>query len=102
MRQPKRRSSPLKLLGLVGVIAFLVYVNKTVEPLSPTLFLASPTPTTSPETFISEAEILAGEGKYSQALQAYSKAILADPHNPANYIASARLNIYGGEFEKAV
>ncbi len=102
MRQPKRRSSPFKLLVLVGVIAFLVYINKTVEPLSPTLFLASPTPTTSPETFISEAETLAAEGKYSQALLAYSKAILADPQNPANYIASARLNIYNGEYEKAI
>ena len=93
MRQPKRRSSPLKLLFLVGVVAFLVYVNRTVEPLSSTLFLASPTPTTSPETFITEAETLASDGKYAQALQAYSKAILADPQNPANYIASARLNI---------
>ena len=102
MRQPKRRSSPLKLLVLVGIIAFLVYVNKTVEPLSPSIFLASPTPTISPETFITEAENLANEGKYSQALQAYSKAILADPQNPANYIASARLNIYSGEYEKAI
>ena len=102
MRQPKRRSSPLKLLFLVGVIGFLVYVNKTVEPLSSTLFLASPTPTTSPETFITEAETLANDGKYAQALQAYSRAIIADPQNPANYIASARLNIYGGEFEKAI
>ncbi|MCJ7519175.1 MAG: tetratricopeptide repeat protein [Anaerolineaceae bacterium] len=102
MRQPKRRSSPLKLLFLVGIIGFLVYVNKIVEPLSPSLFLASPTPTTSPETFITEAETLANAGKYSQALQAYNKAILADPQNPANYIASARLYIYSGEFEKAI
>lgn len=102
MRQPKRRSSPLKLLVLVGIIAFLVYVNKIVEPLSPSLFLASPTPTISPETFITEAETLANDGKYSQALQAYSKAILADPQNPANYIASARLNTYSGDYEKAI
>jgi tetratricopeptide (TPR) repeat protein len=102
MRQPKRRSSPFKLIALVGVVAFLVYVNRTVEPLSPTLFMASPTPTTSPETFITEAETLASEGKYSQSLAAYSKAILADPQNPANYIASARLNIYTGKFDKAV
>jgi tetratricopeptide (TPR) repeat protein len=102
MRQPKRRSSPLKLLFLVGIIGFLVYVNKTIEPLSPTLFLASPTPTTSAEIFVTEAENLANSGKYSQALMAYSKAILADPQNPANYIATARLYIYSGEFEKAI
>lgn len=102
MRQPRRRSSPLKLIALVGVIAFLIYINKIVEPLSPTLFLASPTPTISPETFITEAETLAAEGKYAQALLAYNKAILADPQNPSNYIASARFNIYSGAFDKAI
>lgn len=102
MRQPRRRPSPLKFLILIAVIAFLVYVNVTVEPLSPSLFLASPTPTISPEMFIAEAEQLADEGKYSQALQAYSKAVIADPQNPSNYIASARLNIYSGDYEKAV
>lgn len=102
MRQPQRRSSPLKILILVAVVAFLVYVNITVEPLSPTIFLASPTPTISPETFITEAEEYANEGKYVQALQAYDRAIMADPQNPANYVAAARLNIYRGEFEEAV
>ena len=53
MRQP-RRSNPFKYLVLVGIIAFLVYVNVTVEPLSPTLFVATPTPTVSPEMFISQ------------------------------------------------
>lgn len=102
MRQPRRRSSPLKYIFLIVVIAFLVYVNITVEPLSPTLFLASPTPTIAPEMFIAEAEQLAGEGKYSQALQAYSQAIIADPQNPANYISSARLNIYSGDYLEAI
>jgi len=102
MRQPRRRSSPLKLLFLAAVVAFLVYVNITVEPLSATIFLASPTPTISPETFVAAAEELADEGKYGQALQAYDRAIRADPQNPANYIAAARLNIYRGEYEAAV
>lgn len=102
MRQPKRRSSPLKYLILLGIIAFLVYINISVEPLSPTLFLASPTPTISPEMFIAEAEQLANEGKFSQAILAYNKAVIADPQNPANYIALARLNIYSGDYDKAV
>ncbi|MCD6356824.1 MAG: hypothetical protein J7L66_06005, partial [Anaerolineaceae bacterium] len=69
MRQPKRRFSLLKTLILIAVAAFLVYVNVTIEPLTPTLFLPSPTPTISPETYVVEAQGLAAQGKYSQALQ---------------------------------
>lgn len=75
MRQPRRRSSFFKILLLVIVVAFLVYVNITIEPLTPTLFLPSPTPTISPETFVAEAEELASQGKYLLALQAYDKLL---------------------------
>ena len=101
MRQPKRRS-PLKILILIVVVAFLMYVNITIEPLTPTLFLPSPTPTISPETYVAEAEELAAQGKYSQALQAYDQAILSAPQDPSNYIASARLNMYAGDYDKAI
>lgn len=102
MRQPRRRSSPLKIIMLMAVIALLVYANIAVEPLSDTLFLPSPTPTTSPETFIAQAESLVSEGKYAEALQEYERAIMADPQNPAFYIAAARLHIYRGEYEEAI
>lgn len=102
MRQPRNRRSPLKILILVIVAAFLVYVNITVEPLSSTLFLPSPTPTTSPEMFVAEAEQYASEGKYSLALQAYDRAISSSPQDPSNYIAAARLNLYSGNYDAAI
>ncbi len=102
MRQPRRYTNIGRLLLLVIVAAFLVYVNKVVEPLSPNLFVASPTPTISPETFLALAESLAVQGKYSQALLEYQKAIQADPKNPAFYIAVARLNIFSGDYSQAV
>jgi len=102
MRQPRNRRSPLKIFILAIVVAFLVYVNITVEPLSPTLFMPSPTPTTSPEMFIAEAEQFASEGKYSLALQAYDRAIKSSPQDPKNYIAAARLNLYAGNYEAAI
>jgi tetratricopeptide (TPR) repeat protein len=102
MRQPRRYTNIWRLLLLVIVAVFLIYVNKVVEPLSPNLFVSSPTPTTSPETFISQAESLAVQGKYSQALIEYQKAIQSDPKNPAYYIAIARLNIFSGDYAQAV
>jgi len=102
MRQKRRRTSPLKIILMIGVIAFLVYVNRTIEPLSPNLFLPSPTPTVSADVFLAEAEKLAEDGKYNQALANYRSAIQADPQNPALYIATARLYAYSGRYEEAV
>lgn len=102
MRQSRRRTNPFKILFLLAIAAFLVYVNLTVEPLSPTLFVASPTPTTSAETYLTQAENLASQGKYSLALAEYQKAIMADPQNAALYLAAAKLNIYSGDYEKAI
>jgi len=102
MRQPRRYTNIWRLLLLVLVAAFLIYVNNVVQPLSPNLFVASPTPTTAPETFLSQAESLATQGKYSQALLEYQKAIQSDPKNPAYYIAITRLNIFSGDYATAV
>ena len=102
MRQPRNRRSPLKILILVIVVAFLVYVNITIEPLSPSLFLPSPTPTISPEMYVAEAEQYASEGKYSLALQAYDRAIKSSPQDPTNYIAASKLNLYAGDYEAAI
>jgi len=102
MRQPRRYTNFWRLLVLICIAAFLFYVNRVVEPLSPNLFLPSPTPTTSPEDFVSQAEALAVQGKYTQALQQYQQALRADPRNPDYYIAMARLNIFSGNYADAV
>ncbi len=102
MRRKNRRSNPLRILILIVIIGLLVYIDRKVEPFSPYIFLPSPTPTISAETFITEAQNYAVEGKYSQALLAYDKAIKADPQNPSNYIASAMINLYRGDYEASL
>lgn len=102
MRQPPRRFSALRILFLAGVVGFLVYINSRIVPLSPDIFLPTQTATVSPELFISQAEALAMEGKFSQAALAYEKAIQADPKNPAVYLSAARLYIYTGKYELAL
>jgi len=102
MNQPHSFTNLWRLLLLVVVAAFLIYVNQVVEPLSPSLFLPSPTPTTLPESFITNAESLVTQGKYSQAIAEYQKAIQSDPKDPANYISMASLYIYNGNYSQAV
>jgi len=101
MRQKNRRSNPFRILILLIVIGLLIYIDRKVEPFSPYTFLPSPTPTLSPDIFITEAQNYVVEGKYTQALSAYAQAIKADPQNPSNYIASAMINLFRGDYETA-
>lgn len=102
MRRKKRRSNPFRILILLIIIGLLIYIDQKVEPFSPYIFLPSPTPTLSPDRFITEAQNYAVEGKYTLALQSYDQAIAADPQDASNYIASAMINVYRGDYEAAL
>ena len=88
-------------LLVIAIIAML-YVDQVVVPETGPLFVPTPTPTRSPESFLSQAEDAYRAGKIAQAIQAYKDAILADPVNPSSYVALARLQVYAGDYEDAV
>lgn len=97
-----RRSSPLRVILLVVAVGAMVYINQVVVPATPPLFVPTSTPTRAPESFVSEAESLQAQGKLSPAIQAYAQAVQADPKNPANFIALARLQAYIGNYDDAL
>ena len=97
----KRRSSPWRIALLVALIGIFLYLNQVVVPATPPLFIPTPTPTRSPESFVNEAGQLYSEGKLSQAITSYKQAIASDPNNPSNYLDLARLQIWLGEYEDA-
>jgi tetratricopeptide (TPR) repeat protein len=101
-RRPRKRSSPWRILLLVILIGIALYFNQVVVPATPPLFMATPTPTRSPESFVNEAEEFYQEGKLAQAIDAYQQAIIADPNNPTLYITLARIQIFAGEYEDAL
>ena len=101
-RKRRKRSSPLRVLILVVLIAGVIYVNRVVIPNTPPLFVPTPTPTRSPESFVNQAQDLFKEGKLSQAIDAYEDAILSDPENASNYVELARLEILVGRYEEAL
>jgi tetratricopeptide (TPR) repeat protein len=98
----KRRSSPWRIFLLLGLIGVFLYLNQVVVPATPPFFIPTPTPTTSPEAFVNEAEQLYKDGKLTQAIQAYQQGILADPNNPAIYVALARLQVFAGDYDAAI
>lgn len=77
-------------------------MSQVVVPATPPLFISTPTPTTSPESFVNQAQQYYQEGKFNQAMDAYMQAISSDPGNPSNYVALARLNVLTGDYEGAI
>ena len=101
-KRPKKRSSPWRILLLLGLIGILLYLNQVVVPATPPLFIPTATPTRSPESFLNEAEQYFTQGKLPQSIASYKQAIVADPNNPAIYVALARAQAFSGDFEEAI
>lgn len=102
MTRRTRRPSVWKITLLVALIGVALYVNQIVVPATPPLFMPTVTPTRSPESFANQAEEAFRTGKINQAIQAYKDAVYADPANPSNYIALARLQVFAGQLDEAV
>lgn len=102
MNRRRRRSNPFFIGLLVVLIAGFVYVDRVIVPTTPPLFVATPTPTRNPESFIADAESFFAEGKINQAMDSYRAAVQADPRNPANYVSLARLQMFSGQYDAAL
>jgi tetratricopeptide (TPR) repeat protein len=87
------------VLGLV--LLFGYYFDQVYLPTQPNPFEATPTPTRSPESFVTEAQTLFQEGKLPQAIDAYESAIKSSPQDPTLYIALARVQVFAGEPHEA-
>jgi tetratricopeptide (TPR) repeat protein len=97
MTRRKRPGNPLLVLGLLILIGGALYVNFVIVPVTPPLFIPTPTATRSPDSFLVDARSLMDEGKYPQAIAAYDQAIQADPRNINTYVEVARLQILYGD-----
>jgi tetratricopeptide (TPR) repeat protein len=98
-RKRFRYSSPWRVLVLLLLIAAVFYVNQVVVPITPPLFIPTPTPTRSPESLINEAEAYFRDGKLSKAIESYEQAIFSNPEDSTNYVALARVQILAGHYE---
>jgi tetratricopeptide (TPR) repeat protein len=101
-RSPKRRPNLLRIFILITLIGAALYVSQVVVPATPPLFIPTPTPTRSPESFVNQGEELFNAGKLTLAAEAYKDAINTDPGNPSNYITLARIQVWLGEYDDAI
>lgn len=101
-KRTRRRSSPWRLVFLVFLVGSALYVNQFVVPTVPGMVGPTPTPTTSPEAYVNEAESMFAQGKLLPAIRAYEQAILADPQNKSIYVAMAKAQIFAQQYEGAL
>lgn len=101
-RRPKRRSSPWRIILLLAAIGVLLYINQVIVPATPPLFIPTPTPTKSPESFVNQGDDFFHQGKLTLAIGAYKDAINSDPTNPSNYVTLARMQVFAGQFDEAI
>jgi tetratricopeptide (TPR) repeat protein len=102
MNRRTRRSNPFRVILLLVLVGAAIYANEVIVPSTGPLFVPTSTPTRSPESFVTDAQALEGEGKYTQAIKAYNQAVIVDPRNINTYISLARLQVYTGDYPNAV
>ena len=100
MTRRRPRLNWFRLLLLTVLIAGALYLNRIVETIPPP-FQPTPTVTRDPESFITEAEQLFGQGKLLQSIAAYQQAVLARPNDPTTYVAMARAQVFAGLYPDA-
>ena len=101
MTRRKRRPNYFAwtVFGLVLLLGY--YFNQVYLPSQPNPFEPSPTPTRSPESYLTEAETLFKDGKLFQAIDAYKEAIRSSPQDSSLYVSLARLQVWAGQYEEA-
>jgi len=97
MNRRKRRPNYFGWIVFLLVAAFGYYFNQIYLPTQPNPFEATPTPTRSAESFVTDADQLAKEGKFIQSIDAYQQAIRSSPQDPTLYIAIARVLVLAGK-----
>jgi tetratricopeptide (TPR) repeat protein len=101
MNRRKRRPNYFGIAILILVLLFgyyfdQVYITQIDNPFEPT-----PTPTRSPESFVTEAEALYTEGKLLPAIDSYQQAINASPQDSSLYVDIAQIQVFAGQYEEA-
>jgi tetratricopeptide (TPR) repeat protein len=101
MNRRKRRPNYFAWAIFALVLLFGYYFDQVYLPTQPNPFEPTPTPTRSPESFLTEAQTLYNEGKLLPAIDAYQAAINASPQDAPLYVALARVQVFAGEYEEA-
>lgn len=101
MSKRRKPFNYFKILGLVGLIGFVMYFGVVIGPQVQTSLGPTPTVTRSPESYVTEAEQLFNQGKLAQSIEAYQQAVRAIPNDASIYLSLARAQVWAGKYTEA-
>jgi len=94
-RKSKNKSNPYRILVLVLMIAFFLTIfSKIFSGDMQPLFLATPTPTRTTDSYVIEGETHFAAGDLDAAIEAFEKATELNPDNPELFTELARILTY--------
>ncbi len=102
MKRHTRRSNPWQILLLLVLVVAAFYLTRFKLPEVAESFTPTGTPTISAKSFANEADSLFKTGKLLPAIDAYQNAIRSDPNNKANFVSLAHVQIFAGQYQKAL
>jgi tetratricopeptide (TPR) repeat protein len=99
----RRRTRPnwFRIILLSLLVLGGLYMNRYIIPNQPQYGVPSPTPTRSPESFVTDAETYFNQGKLIPAINSYKEAITSNPNNSAVYVALAQVQVFQGQYKEA-
>jgi tetratricopeptide (TPR) repeat protein len=101
MSKRRKPFNVIKIVFLAVLVGFAIYFNQVIIPTIQPLGVPTMTPTRDPESYITDAEELFKQGKLTQAIDAYSQVVHAQPKDAASYIAMARAQVWAGKYADA-
>jgi tetratricopeptide (TPR) repeat protein len=102
MTRKRRPIHWFRIILLAILVAAAVYVQRVVLPTIPPPFVATPTATRDPASYLADAERAFTGGKLQATIDAYNDAIKANPNQAFVYISLARVQIYAGKYDDAL
>ncbi len=101
MSRRRKRPNWFRIILLSLLVLGGSYFNRYILPSQPSPFVPTPTATRAPESFVTEAVELFNQGKLLPAIESYQQAVIANPNDPAVYVAMARVQVWAGEYQDA-
>lgn len=101
MTRKRRKVNWFMVTVLVILISMGAYVDRVIVPTIPPPFVATPTATRSPESYVAEAEAFFNTGKLLDAIAFYQQAIRANPNDDVVYTAMGRVQVFAGLYKDA-
>ncbi len=101
MNRKRKRPNWFGIILLSLLVLGGAYVDRYIVPNQPQFGVPSPTPTRSPESFITEAQDYFKAGKLVPAIASYQQAVISNPADPTVYVALARVQVFAGQYKAA-